>query len=140
MNRSTRSRALLLSWLTGTITSGRPRPRMSFTADRPKPRSEMSATRFSIHAAWMSEPGVYQKTLAGLSLTTTTSSFPSPFMSAMAMGYYTMPKRIKLEEIAARQGVKRSTFEEHLRKAELKILQSVRPYARLTFTSSPEDR
>ena len=58
------------------------------------------------------------------------------FMAAMQAGYYSLPKRVTMEEIASSQGMKRSTFEEHLRKAELKILQSMRPYARLTYISS----
>ncbi len=58
------------------------------------------------------------------------------FLAAMQQGYYSLPKRVTVEEIAAREGMKRSTFEEHLRKAELKILQSVKPYARLAYTTS----
>lgn len=58
------------------------------------------------------------------------------FLSAMQLGYYNLPKRITIDEIAAKQGMKRSTFEEHLRKAELKILQAVRPYASLAHTTS----
>lgn len=58
------------------------------------------------------------------------------FLAAMQLGYYNLPKWITLEEIAAKQGIKRSTYEEHLRKAELKILQSVRPYARLAYVTA----
>ncbi|MDG7008640.1 MAG: helix-turn-helix domain-containing protein [Nitrososphaerota archaeon] len=58
------------------------------------------------------------------------------FMAAMQMGYYGIPKGTTIDEIASRQGMKRSTYEEHLRKAELKILQAVRPYARLAYTTS----
>jgi predicted DNA binding protein len=60
----------------------------------------------------------------------------SAFITAMQMGYYGMPKRATLDVIASKQGLKRSTYEEHLRKAELKILQSVRPYARLAYVTS----
>lgn len=60
------------------------------------------------------------------------------FMAAMQMGYYSLPKRVTMEEIASSQGMKRSTYEEHLRKAELKILQAVRPYVRLAYTTSKE--
>ncbi|MDG6900626.1 MAG: helix-turn-helix domain-containing protein [Nitrososphaerota archaeon] len=58
------------------------------------------------------------------------------FMSAMQLGYYSLPKRVTMEEVARSQGMKRSTYEEHLRKAELKILQSMRPYARLAYMSA----
>ena len=58
------------------------------------------------------------------------------FLAAMQLGYYSLPKKVTVDEIAARQGMKRSTYEEHLRKAELKILQSVRPYARLVYVTA----
>ena len=61
------------------------------------------------------------------------------FVTALQMGYYGMPKGATMDEIAANQGMKRSTYEEHLRKAELKILQAVRPYARLAYVTSQED-
>ena len=57
-------------------------------------------------------------------------------LTAMQMGYYSIPKGVTIDEIAAKQGVKRSTYEEHLRKAELKILRAVRPYARLAYVTS----
>ncbi len=60
------------------------------------------------------------------------------FMAAMQMGYYGMPKVATIDEIASAQGMKRSTYEEHLRKAELKILQAVRPYARLAYVTKDE--
>ena len=60
------------------------------------------------------------------------------FMAAMQMGYYGMPKGSTIDEIALREGMKRSTYEEHLRKAELKILQAVRPYARLAYVTAKE--
>ncbi len=58
------------------------------------------------------------------------------FIAAMQMGYYGMPKGATMDEIASKQGMKRSTYEEHLRKAELKILQAVKPYARLAYVTS----
>lgn len=61
------------------------------------------------------------------------------FISAMQMGYYGMPKGATIDEIASKQGMKRSTYEEHLRKAELKILQAVRPYAGLAYVTSKGD-
>ena len=61
------------------------------------------------------------------------------FITAMQLGYYGMPKGTTIDEIASRQGMKRSTYEEHLRKAELKILQAVRPYARLAYVTSKGD-
>ena len=71
-------------------------------------------------------------------LGTLTKKQLSAFISALQMGYYEMPKGATMDEIAFKQGMKRSTYEEHLRKAELKILQAVRPYARLAYVTSKE--
>ncbi|MDG6989349.1 MAG: helix-turn-helix domain-containing protein [Nitrososphaerota archaeon] len=71
-------------------------------------------------------------------LGTLTKKQLSAFISALQMGYYEMPKGATIDEIALKQGMKRSTYEEHLRKAELKILQAVRPYARLAYVTSKE--
>ena len=69
-------------------------------------------------------------------LGTLTKKQLAAFMAAMQKGYYGMPKGATIEEIARGLGMKRSTFEEHLRKAELKILQAVRPYAGLAYVTS----
>jgi predicted DNA binding protein len=69
-------------------------------------------------------------------LGTLTKKQLAAFIIAMQMGYYGMPKGATIDEIASKQGMKRSTYEEHLRKAELKILQAVRPYARLAYVTS----
>ncbi len=71
-------------------------------------------------------------------LGTLTKKQLAAFIAAMQMGYYGMPKSATIDEIASRQGMKRSTYEEHLRKAELKILQAVRPYARLAYVTSKD--
>lgn len=47
---------------------------------------------------------------------------------AFENGYYKIPRRITTEEIAAEVGVKRRTAEEHLRRAENKLLTSVIDY------------
>ncbi len=71
-------------------------------------------------------------------LGTLTKKQLAAFMAAMQMGYYGMPKGATIDEIASKQGMKRSTYEEHLRKAELKILQAVRPYAGLAYVTAKE--
>jgi predicted DNA binding protein len=53
---------------------------------------------------------------------------------AMENGYYRVPKKVTTEEIARIQGVPRTTYEEHLRKAESKVLSSVAPYMQLRPT------
>ncbi len=50
---------------------------------------------------------------------------------AVENGYYGVPKKVTTEEIAGMLGVPRTTYEEHLRKAESKVLGSVAPYLQL---------
>lgn len=60
-------------------------------------------------------------------------------VQALEMGYYMLPKRaVKVDRMAEVMGVSRSTFEEHLRKAETKLLQALRPYARIAYISRSE--
>jgi predicted DNA binding protein len=42
---------------------------------------------------------------------------------AIASGYYDSPRRVTTEDLAARVGIARTTFEEHLRKAEQRALR-----------------
>ena len=56
------------------------------------------------------------------------------FIAALEAGYYQIPKKVTTTEIAGRYKVPRTTYEEHLRKAESKILQAMAPYVRL-YTS-----
>lgn len=56
-------------------------------------------------------------------------------VDALDMGYYNLPKKVTLDEIASRRKVPLSTFEEHFRKAEVKIMRMIRPYAKLAYLS-----
>ncbi len=57
-----------------------------------------------------------------------TSKQLKSLLSALEGGYFEIPKRTTAEEIAKRNGQPRSTFEEHIRKAESKIMFAVAPY------------
>jgi predicted DNA binding protein len=59
-------------------------------------------------------------------------------LSALEYGYYQIPKKMTAEEIAHKHHVPRTTFEEHLRKAESKILRAIAPYVRM-YTSGFHD-
>jgi hypothetical protein len=48
--------------------------------------------------------------------------------AALELGYYQVPKKITTEHLAQKQRVPRTTFEEHLRKAESKVLRALAPY------------
>jgi hypothetical protein len=56
-------------------------------------------------------------------------------LSALDYGYYQVPKRLTAEEIARKQRVPRTTYEEHVRKAESKILRAMAPYMRIYASS-----
>ena len=47
---------------------------------------------------------------------------------ALENGYYQVPKKVTTEEMASKLSLPRTTYEEHLRKAEGKVLRSVAPY------------
>ena len=47
---------------------------------------------------------------------------------ALELGYYQVPKKVSTEQLAERNGVPRTTFEEHLRKAESKVLRALAPF------------
>jgi len=48
--------------------------------------------------------------------------------SALELGYYQVPKKVSTEKLAEKNGVPRTTFEEHLRKAESKVLRALAPF------------
>jgi len=52
-------------------------------------------------------------------------------LAAMEYGYYEIPKRMTAEEIAIKRKIPRTTFEEHLRKAESKTFRAMSPYIRM---------
>lgn len=52
-------------------------------------------------------------------------------LAALEYGYYQIPKKMTAEEIAQKHHVPRTTFEEHLRKAEGKVLRAIAPYVRM---------
>ena len=52
-------------------------------------------------------------------------------MTALDNGYYRLPRSANAGDIARLMGVPRTSFVDHLRKAENKVLQAVGPYLRL---------
>lgn len=49
-------------------------------------------------------------------------------LAAIQEGYYNVPRKVRTEDIARRRKVPRTTFEEHVRKAESKVLLGMAPY------------
>ncbi len=52
-------------------------------------------------------------------------------LKAHRYGYYTSPRQITTENVARGLGISRSTYEEHLRKAENQIMNALVPYLQL---------
>ncbi|WP_222913264.1 helix-turn-helix domain-containing protein [Natrinema sp. SYSU A 869] len=55
---------------------------------------------------------------------------------ALENGYYEQPRQTSLRELASQTSVARSTYEEHLRKAENKFLTNAGTYLRLVMSGS----
>ncbi len=51
--------------------------------------------------------------------------------TALRLNYYDVPKKTSTQEMAKHLGMPQSTYEEHLRKAESKVLRSVAPHVEL---------
>ncbi|USZ72258.1 helix-turn-helix domain-containing protein [Natronosalvus halobius] len=58
---------------------------------------------------------------------------------ALESGYYEQPRKTSLRELADQTAVARSTFEEHLRKAENKFLTNAGQFLRLVTATSSSD-
>lgn len=52
-------------------------------------------------------------------------------LAALDAGYYALPRRVTTLDVARKIGVGRSTFEEHLKKAEAQVVGALAPLARL---------
>ncbi|MGQ0535038.1 MAG: helix-turn-helix domain-containing protein [Methanobacteriota archaeon] len=52
-------------------------------------------------------------------------------LAAVEGGYYRVPRMVRTEDIAKRRRVPRTTFEEHVRKAESKVINAMAPYLAL---------
>jgi len=61
----------------------------------------------------------------------------SALMTAISRGYYEIPKKVSTDEIAQSLDLPRTTYEEHLRKAESKVMKSIAPLLELTNFSDP---
>ncbi|MCL4447139.1 MAG: helix-turn-helix domain-containing protein [Thermoplasmatales archaeon] len=53
------------------------------------------------------------------------------FRDAIVRGMFSSPKRVKVEKMANIHGISKSTMQEHLRKAENKLIRSMEPYLTL---------
>jgi len=61
-------------------------------------------------------------------------------LTAYRHGYYNLPRDADIQTIAAKERVPRTTFQEHLKKAENKIVAGLVPYIQLFNHAPPEKR
>jgi len=61
-------------------------------------------------------------------------------LTAYSHGYYMLPRKSDVQTIAGKRRVPRTTFQEHLKKAENKLVVSLVPYIQLYKKASPEKR
>jgi len=61
-------------------------------------------------------------------------------LTAYRHGYYKLPRDTDVQTIAAKEKVPRTTFQEHLKKAENKVVSGLVPYIQLFNHASPERR
>lgn len=62
-------------------------------------------------------------------------------LTAHRFGYYASPRQVTTELIASSVGVSRTTYEEHLRKAENRVIAALIPYLQLYSTADhPSER
>ena len=61
-------------------------------------------------------------------------------LTAYSSGYYSLPRKANVQDIAHKKKVSRTTYQEHLKKAENKLVASLVPYAQLFKRVPPEKR
>jgi len=61
-------------------------------------------------------------------------------LTAYRHGYYNLPRGSDVQTIAAKEKVPRTTFQEHLKKAENKIVGALIPYVQLFKRASPDQK
>ncbi len=59
-------------------------------------------------------------------------------LTAHRHGYYNLPRNADVQDIAAKENVPRTTFQEHLMKAENKLVAALVPHMKLFSHASPE--
>ncbi len=91
--------------------------------------SRRSISEESVHNSLLVSTG---SVLGGL-----TSKQTRAIMTALDHGYYNLPRGANAEEIARRLGIPRTSFVDHLRKAENKVIQAMGSYLRLQL-AEPE--
>lgn len=56
--------------------------------------------------------------------------------NAISAGYFSIPRKVEIGELAAFAGMSKSTMQEHLSKAVIKVLKGLEPYIRIYLETS----
>ena len=78
---------------------------------------------------------VYTLSLSQL-LGNLTSKQMHALSNAISSGYFSIPRKVEIGELAAFAGMSKSTMQEHLSKAVVKVLNALEPYIRLYMETS----
>jgi len=71
-----------------------------------------------------------------LFLPSLTAKQASALVAAFEAGYYEFPRRVTTEDVSRALGLARSTFQEHLNRAELQVVRAMLPLARMRTATS----
>jgi predicted DNA binding protein len=61
-------------------------------------------------------------------------------LTAYSNGYYSLPRKANVQDIAHKKRISRTTYQEHLKKVENKLGASLVPYVQLFRRVAPEKR
>jgi O-6-methylguanine DNA methyltransferase len=75
---------------------------------------------------------------SGLLLPSLTRKQAKAILAALESGYYESPRKVTTEEVARSLGVARSTFEEHLKAAESKLVSALAPVVRVRLMEAEQ--
>ncbi|MCI4317777.1 MAG: helix-turn-helix domain-containing protein [Thermoplasmata archaeon] len=117
---------------------------LSFTANRPrelyaelKKRGPAELTRKREISLSVLPTSVWTNSLFG----DMTGKQMDALLAAHRFGYYTSPRPVTTDDISSSVGISRTTYEEHLRKAENKVMAALMPYLQLYASSErPAER
>lgn len=74
-----------------------------------------------------------------LFLSSLTQKQADALVAAFDAGYYDFPRRVTMDDVSEALGAARSTFQEHLHKAEQHVIRAMLPFARIRATELKGD-
>ena len=84
----------------------------------------------------LAEGGARDALRSPLFLSSLTQKQAKALVAVFDAGYYNFPRRVTMEEVSQAQGAARSTFQEHLHKAERHVIRAMLPFVRIRAAES----